>query len=658
MSPDPRIGRFGGFGIRRATLVAEVSLLLSACAPVPRQTGPSVGEALDLMFHNRYAAAAADLQQLIRDHPRDAQSHAAYALLLNYELKQVDALKEATVASSLGPQDGYALTILTRVQDWNNQLNAAAQTGAVAVKIASHSSLAHSFYGEALADIGNYRDAQAELKTAGALAITAYEKAEVERNWGNLYRDRRDYPTALTHLKAAAGDQPDWVERLLELANFLINRDDLSGATVFLQRASLLAPDDPGIREELGETALLGQDYRVARDAYQAALQLQPGNGLDLKLLGDIAVALDRDVRTAESDERAALAADPTDTEAGFYLVAVLRYLDNDPTAAARAATASVVPRAGAGSASQFINLDQLASTRQDEAIAAINHYRGIAGLPAIAASSIIHQSALSHAFYTFFNGASPAIRDLGIHREVHDGLGYSGDNVLTRAEHFGYPAHSMTEDITHRDSPTGAVTDWVDSVFHRIPFLRADLLEAGFGDAGLGPLTVQVLDMAYRDGACNPGRIVVYPAPDQTDVPGAFYGNEIPDPAPNAAYPIGYPITATFDRSASVAIQSWQLLDGAGRPVAGISLLPDNPEMENSFGFLATAPLSAQTRYTMTLRGTINGVPFHQSWRFRTGGVAATQSVTALIPGRMAGSRLDRQSRPRLRPSRTLRGR
>ncbi len=607
-----------------------IALLVTACTPVPHHSGPTVETALDLMFHNRYAAAAAQFQQLIRDHPRDPQPHAAYALLLNYQLKQADALKEATAASSLAPQDGYALTVLTRVQDWNNQLNAAAQTGGVAVRIAGQSSLAHSFYGEALADLGNYSDAQAELKTAASLATTAYEKAEVERNWGNFYRDKRDYPAALTHLRAAAGAQPDWIERLLELANFSINRGDLAAATAFLQRAGLLAPDDPSLREQLGETALLAQDYQVAKTAYQAALRLQPGNAPDLKLLGDLAVALDHDFKAAEADERAALSAQPSDVEAGSYLVALLRYLENDPKAATQAATTSVVPKGGGGTASQFVNLDQVASVRQDEALAAINRYRRIAGLPAIATSSVIHQSTLSHAYYTFFNGASPAIRDLGIHREVRTGTGYTGDNVLTRAEHFGYPARSMTEDITHRDTPTAAVTDWIDSVFHRIPILRADLLEAGYGDASLGPLSVQVLDMAYRDGARNPGRIVLYPAPDQTEVPPAFYGNEIPDPAPNAAYPVGYPITAIFDRTASVTIQSWQLQDGSGQSVPGISLLPDNPEMENSFGFLAQTPLHPQTRYTMTLAGSINGVPFHQVWKFTTGGTAPAASATA----------------------------
>jgi len=184
--------------------------------------------------------------------------------------------------------------------------------------------------------------------------------------------------------------------------------------------------------------------------------------------------------------------------------------------------------------------------------------------------------------------------------------------------------------DSTHRDTAVAGVTEWIDSVFHRIPILRADLTEAGYGDATLGPLAVQVLDMSYRSDVRNPGRIIVYPAADQTDVPPAFNGNEIPDPAPNAAYPIGYPITATFDRSAAITIQSFQLVDATGQPVAGISLTPDNPEMENSFAFLASAPLHAQTQYTMTVAGTINGASFSRTWRFRTGGTAPSQPATA----------------------------
>ena len=557
------------------------------------------------MFQNKYAAATVQLQDLIRAHPQDARDHATYALVLNYESKQKPALDEALKAQKLAPNDGFVLAILTRVEDWNFDLSSAARDGAQAIKTAPSSALARAFYGEALADVGRYADAQVQLKKGADLAKngTAYDRAEVERNWSNYYRDQKDYQHALDHLKLAANAQPSWVERLLELARFSIGRQDLTGATEYLQRAATLSPDDAGLREQLGDVALFAQDFEVAKSAYEAALKLQPRSALDLKVLGEIAVALDKDPTTAAKDERAAIAAQPTDQEAGAYLVAVLRYLQKDETAALQAAK-------------QTVDLDQAAVDRQSVALATVNQYRRIVGLPAVGTSSIIHQSALAHAFYTFFNATLASIRDLGIHKEVSNGQGYVGDNVLSRAQHFGYPPRSMTEVITHRGDPAGAVSDWIDSVYHRIPLLRADLLELGYGDAYLGPMTVQVMDMSYK--AASSGRVIVYPAPNQTNVPAAFNGNEIPDPAPNASYPIGYPVTATFDRNARVTVGAFHFRDPSGNDLPGTTLQPSD-ETENSFAYLANSPLQPGTTYTADLSYSINGVAGHMTWRFTT---------------------------------------
>jgi hypothetical protein len=232
----------------------------------------------------------------------------------------------------------------------------------------------------------------------------------------------------------------------------------------------------------------------------------------------------------------------------------------------------------------------------------------------------------MAHSYYTFFNGARSDIRDLGIHREAKDAQGYVGDNVLTRAQHFGYPGRPMTEVITHRADPTGAVSDWIDSVYHRIPLLRRDLLELGYGDAYLGPMTVQVMDMSYRDGGGN--KVVLYPAPNQADVPAAFSGNEVPDPAPNAEYPIGYPVTATFPRNATVSITGFYFRDPSGTDLPGYQLPPGN-ETENSFAFLTKKPLKPSTTYSAELSGTLNGVPFHELWQFTTrAGVTPPQGL------------------------------
>jgi uncharacterized protein YkwD/Tfp pilus assembly protein PilF len=629
--------------VRRRGAVLLVAALLAACDPVgAKPAGPSAQSALDLMFQNKYSAATAQLQDLIRTHPQDAKDHATYALVLNYETKQKPALDEALKAQKLAPNDGFVLTVLTRIEDWNDDIQGAARDGAAAIKAAPNSALARAFYAEALADVGRYTDAQTQLVKGAELAKkgTDYDRAEVERNWSNYYRDKKDYVEALNHLKLAAGAQPKWVERLLELARFSIARQDLPGATQYLQRAATLSPDDAGLREQLGDVALFAYDYGVAKSAYQAALKLQPRSALDLKVLGDIAVALDHDATTAAKDERAAIAAQPTDQEAGAYLVAVLRYLTKDENAALQAAKQTVAPGgAGTAPASSYVDLDKAAIDRQSLALDTVNRYRQLAGLAPVTSSAVIHKAALAHAFYTFFNGNLASIRDLGIHKEESSGQGYTGDNVLTRAQHFGYPQRSMAEVITHRTEPAGAVADWIDSVYHRIPLLRVDLVELGYGDAYLGPLTVQVMDMSYRETAS--GRIILYPAPNQTSVPTAFNGNEIPDPAPNASYPIGYPVTATFDRNARVAIGAFHLREPSGTDLPGVSLQPGN-ETENSFAFLGNVPLKPGTTYTADLTYTLNGFAGHKVWKFTTAlgpsPTPQTQQASVEVPGSQLG--------------------
>ncbi|HEX9097444.1 MAG TPA: hypothetical protein VF990_15245, partial [Candidatus Dormibacteraeota bacterium] len=169
---------------RRGGAILLLAVLLAACDPVaPRASVPSAESALALMFQNKYAAATTQLQELIKAHPQDAKDHATYALVLNYQTKQQAALVEAKKAQTIAPHDGFVLTILTRVEDWNDDLQSAARDGAAAVKAAPTSTLAHVFYAEALADVGQYADAQTQLTKGAELAKKGsdYDKAEVER---------------------------------------------------------------------------------------------------------------------------------------------------------------------------------------------------------------------------------------------------------------------------------------------------------------------------------------------------------------------------------------------------------------------------------------------------------------------------------------------
>jgi hypothetical protein len=141
--------------------------------------------------------------------------------------------------------------------------------------------------------------------------------------------------------------------------------------------------------------------------------------------------------------------------------------------------------------------------------------------------------------------------------------------------------------------------------------------------------MTVQVMDLSYRE--TSSGRVILYPADNQANVPTAFNGNEIPDPAPNASYPIGYPVSATFDRNAQVTITAFHLRDPSGTELTGISLQPGN-ETENSFAFLANTPLQPGTTYTAELTYTLNGRAGVRTWHFSTaaGPSPSPQSQTA----------------------------
>src|SRR5258708_14891472 len=194
---------------------------------------------------------------------------------------------------------------------------------------------------------------------------------------------------------------------------------------------------------------------------------------------------------------------------------------------------------------------------------------------------------------------------------------------MLQRAVHFGFPERSMGEDITHFGDPAGAISDWVDSVAHRFPIMRSDLDSVGFGDATIGGLPIEVMDMSFT---ARPGSVLAitpYPADGQSNVPPVFLGNELPDPLkspgipPSAGYPTGYPITLTFSPGARVKVTGYEVLDPSGAVLSVYVPNIPSPDDDNALAILPKAPLKASTVYGVRVAGTINGQPFEKDWSF-----------------------------------------
>ena len=619
---------------RLAPALAAVSLLAACSSSTPGATGPtdrhdlqaaanSITRAQGLFYSNQYSEAEAAFRDSMRQYSWYADGHAAFGLFLNYQHRFGEATGEVTQARTLDPRSAYAAAVDTRVHDWSAQgredLKAAAALGAEAVKLGPKSVLAHAFYSEALADSGDTANAGKELDIATPLASSAYEKAEVEREKANLALDTADKAAQLTHLTAAQDLQPGWAERTRELAEYYFTNDQADKAVALVRQAVALAPRDPTLRLTLGSEALLRQDIGLADESYTAANDLKPRDPNIESTLAMTHFTLHHDVAEAEKLLRAATADAPSDTDIAGLLEGFLRYVQGD-TAGADAVTVGTPPREPLNPRAMFPT--SLAATREKEetqALDVLNATRAKAGLSPVHLDDRITSGATAHAYWWLFNLSLPAVKGLGIHREVPGTPGFTGVTMRDRSTRFGYPQASMAEDITHRGDPAAAIKDWVDSVYHRFPLMIPSLDAIGFGEATGGGLPIDVLDMGYRSEAGDPRQVVPYPADGQAAVPAAFLGNELPDPVPpGGKYPTGYPVTLNFNPFVNVTTSVSEVRDPAGQLVDSY-VLPATRAEENVLTMLPKAPLQKQTTYHVHVAGTISGAAFTRDWSFTT---------------------------------------
>jgi Flp pilus assembly protein TadD len=584
----------------------------------------SVTQAQALLYTSQYSDAEAAFRQATRQYPWYADGHAALALFLNYQRRFSEAVGEVAQARSLDAVSAFAAAVDTRVHDWSahgqDQLKAASAVGAEAVNVGPRSALTHAFYGETLADTGDIPNAIKELDAATALASTTYERSEVERERANLALDSGDKAAQLTHLEAAQELQPGWAERTRELAEYYFVNDQSGRAVGLVRKAISMAPMDANLRLTLGAEALVRQDIGLADESYTAANDLRPHDAGVESTLAMTHFTLHHDFTEAEKLLRAAAADAPADLDIAGLLEGFLRYVKGDQKAAA-AVTVGVPPREPLNPRASFPA--DLADTRhqaEQQALSVLNATRATAGLAPVHVDNRISRGATAHAYWWLFNLSQPAVKGLGIHREIPGTPGFTGITMRDRSTLFGYPQASMAEDITHRGDPAAAIKDWVDSVYHRFPLMIPTLDAIGFGEATGGGVPIDVLDMGYKNGPGDPLQTVPYPAPGQADVPAVFLGNELPDPVPpGGKYPTGYPVTLNFNPMVDAVTSVAEVLDPAGKVVDSY-VLPATHAEENVLTILPRASLHKQTTYRVHVVGTIEGTPFTRAWSFTTG--------------------------------------
>jgi uncharacterized protein YkwD len=611
-----------------ALIAALVATACSNAAPTPGASRASssvaalLGGAEADVYANRYTAARDAFQAAVTAAPQDPDARASFALFLNYAGDSERALDEATRATELAPNDGHAFAVLCRVDDWSADFAAAARAGRQAVRLTQDDPLAHLFLAEALADTGRLSESQSEIHAARKLVAaspSAYLRAELQREEGNLAGDRGDAGAKLAAFKAASTAQPGWLYRTTEVVDALLGAGDDGPARELLGSAAGKAPQDPLLLRTLGSEAFGAVDAPLAADLWSRAAVLAGDDAEILEGAGEAAVAARGDINAGIAAFQAALRADPTDVRAAGYLLALARYVEHDPAAGmGRIATAVAASHAGHGQA-RPAPPDPAAAESGDaqRALADVNQARRDAGLAPVRLEARLNASAESHSYYWLFNNLSSTVAGLGIHRETPGLTGYSGQDPGTRALAFGYPNQRVAEDIDHRGDAVKSVDEWVNSVFHRFPILRPDLTVIGYGEAAAGPVVIEDLEFGFAPA--SPAPPVLYPGSGQQDVPAFFVDNELPDPVP-AGQPrtTGSPVTVTFSPVDLVQVSSFTLRDASGLELDAYSAAP-SASTENSAWLLPKAPLMANATYTAHIVATIGSRRYDRSWSFRT---------------------------------------
>jgi uncharacterized protein YkwD len=272
------------------------------------------------------------------------------------------------------------------------------------------------------------------------------------------------------------------------------------------------------------------------------------------------------------------------------------------------------------------------------KALAKVNAYRARAGLPAVALDEKLSRGCAAHARYLVINADHPALSGLKAHDE---------DLSLPGASEEGKKAGKSSNLGIGDYEPTDGIDAWMATLYHRIPMLEPNLKTVGFGCAlGRRNLWVSVLNVIVgRDRSVDRPHPVLYPVPDQTDVPVHFPNSgEEPNPIPDSkSGRAGYPITAFFPEKEPLKNATAKLTGPGGQEVPCWFSSPEapanpQPQLANRQGdtvcLIPKEPLEPMRTYQVHLQGNRGGKKWQKQWSFTTGeaGVSVSQATRQVL--------------------------
>lgn len=196
----------------------------------------------------------------------------------------------------------------------------------------------------------------------------------------------------------------------------------------------------------------------------------------------------------------------------------------------------------------------------------AIARVRAMAGLPALRCDTAASEAARGHCHYLVVNDELSHFQTMG--RPAFTAVSFEAR--LAQRSFVDAPASEVIASFSGAPAIEGP-RGFLDSVYHRAPFLRWETVSFGYGHEA----RCVTIDFGKAlDDEPPPDRLVVWPPDGATSVPRSFHAAaEVPNPVPGRSV-VGYPVS--LFGAPSTHVLSVEMTDARG-PVDAIVVTATN---------------------------------------------------------------------------------
>ncbi|WP_176000802.1 CAP domain-containing protein [Burkholderia vietnamiensis] len=252
--------------------------------------------------------------------------------------------------------------------------------------------------------------------------------------------------------------------------------------------------------------------------------------------------------------------------------------------------------------------------------------YRNQCGFPAFQENTILDQAAAAHAQYM---SANSVISDT----EDASKSGFVGATYADRASHFGFPnpidvggvsnGYYTNAALTNDQYGNALLASWLAGVYHvALATLPYKVLGIGAQSTTFSGYPNWAAGITFGQlSAALPNAPLTFPCEGVT---GVRYQQSVENPIPpNTSGAWGTPVSIVGNASDTVLMTSGTMTDTSGHVIAlqVLDSSTDPNKLLKKFEGVAypTTPLSPNTKYSVSLTGTINGTSFSRNFTFTT---------------------------------------